>query len=113
MDQINQLAEKSEGVKVAIRKEIPFELKNFIRGKLGRDLLNLQDILQTLFACLNHLNDLEAQVQKGTEQNRQQMIEIEGLKKLRKENEFYELVDKIRATGGQATVSVTLPDRSS
>lgn len=112
MEELNQLEKKSELVKELIRKEFPVQFKQFLRGKLGRDYLNLFDLLESYFAVINSALELEKRVELGTKQNEEQVKKITELMKIKQEGDLYELIEKVRANGGEATVSITLPDRS-
>lgn len=113
MEEINQLERKSDLIKELIRKEFPVQFKHFLKGKLGRDYLNLFDLLESYFAVINNALQLEKEGENWSRLHKELEKENIELRKIKQEGDLYELIEKVRANGGEATISITLPDCSS
>jgi hypothetical protein len=83
-----------------------------MKDKMGKSFLNLTQLLESYFASINQIISMQEKLEYAEKQFKDSFIELETLKKLKIEGDLYELVEKIRDTGGQATLSVTLPDSS-
>lgn len=108
--ELNQLAEKYNTTKELIRKELPPEFKSFLKDKVGKSFLNLTAVLETFFAMFNYAKENEKDLDILKEKVKEYEKELNQLRILKIEGELNELIEKIRATGGQATISVTLPN---
>ncbi|MEM4325935.1 MAG: hypothetical protein QXU40_01390 [Candidatus Pacearchaeota archaeon] len=111
MEELNQLEKKYDLVKELVRKEFPIQFRQFLKGKMGRDYLNLFDLIESYFSVINDALDLEKVVDTLSKKCSNLERENVELRKTKQEGDLYELVEKIRGVGGKATISITLPER--
>lgn len=112
MEELNQLERKYDLVKELVRKEFPIQFRQFLKEKMGRNYLNLFDLIESYFSIINDAFDLEKVVDTLSKKCSNLEKENVELRKTKQEGDLYELVEKIRAVGGKATISITLPERN-